>query len=404
MDIHSPESLIREAKRITLSAMHSVQAKTDEMRIKPLLERFDPKPLKTNLLPARKSEDTPRSILFVVTRFVRFAGGQTSILRLGTELSKLGFKVYYAVYKKQSREEMRICVSSLLPDYRGTLVTAPELKRMYRRVDIAVASSWDTVSEVKKFFGYKMYFVQDYEPYFYMYGEQSLMAQKTYEMGLHMVSLGGWNRDEINKHCRVISPVDTVSFPYEAREYSGEERDFSSYTEKKEIVLAVYLKFYGKRFPSLIPWLLEGLSKRLASDGKTLRVYYFGEAKSFKISGGENLGMLNREQLADLYKRADFGMVASYSNISLVPYEMLASGLPVIEFEDGTFKYFFKSDSALLTEINPDDLYIKLKSCLNNPDIIKQRMENAKSEMAPLSWANTARQFKDIIEGTDCNK
>jgi glycosyltransferase involved in cell wall biosynthesis len=50
--------------------------------------------------------------------------------------------------------------------------------------------------------------------------------------------------------------------------------------------------------------------------------------------------MLSKKQLLSLYRKADFGMVASMSNVSLVPYEMLATGLPLIEFEDGTFPYF----------------------------------------------------------------
>lgn len=394
MEINSAESLIREAKRLTLSTMHSVQARTESMRMAPLLKTYDPEPLSENRVPKER-----KSILFLVTRFVRFSGGQTSILRLGTELSKLGYKVYYAVYKKQSREEMHTVVTSLLKEYRGTLVTASEMKRMYRRVDIAVASSWDTVSFIKKFFGYKMYFVQDYEPFFYMYGEQSLMAQKTYEMGLHMISLGAWNKEMILRNCRPISPIDVIDFPYEASEYPTVPHDFESYKDKKEIVLAIYLKFYGKRFPSLIQWMTEDLRKRFAKDGKALKVYYFGEAKSFRVRGGENLGMLSREELAGLYSEADFGMVASYSNISLVPYEMLSAGLPLIEFEDGTFSRFFKKDCAILTKISPDDLYKKLKEAINNPELLRTRAENARSEMEGLSWANSAKQADSIIKG-----
>ena len=63
-------------------------------------------------------------------------------------------------------------------------------KNPFSSLDIllVIATSWDTVSFVKKLSGYKMYFVQDYEPYFYPFGELSLLAKKTYEQGLHMVS------------------------------------------------------------------------------------------------------------------------------------------------------------------------------------------------------------------------
>ena len=44
-----------------------------------------------------------------------------------------------------------------------------------------------------------MYFVQDYEPYFYMFGEAFIIAQKTYELGFHMISLGAWNKHMVEK-------------------------------------------------------------------------------------------------------------------------------------------------------------------------------------------------------------
>ena len=49
-------------------------------------------------------------------------------------------------------------------------------------------------------------------------------------------------------------------------------------------------------------------------------------------------------------------MVASMSNISLVPYEMHASGLPVIEFGDGSYPFFFGQDTAILTKIGEKDI------------------------------------------------
>ncbi len=388
----SYEGTVRELKRKTLSLMHNVQARVERMRLEPLLENYDPEPIVNNQ-PTKKI----KSIMFIITRLVRFSGGQTSILRLGTQLSRQGYKVYYAVYKPQSRTEMIYCASANLKDYQGTTVTAKEMKRMYRSIDAVVATSWDTVSYAKKFYGYKMYFVQDYEPYFYMYGEQSLMAEKTYEQGLHMVSLGEWNKDMILKHCKTTSPIDVISFPYERSEYPEVCRDYDSYSDKKELTLAVYLKYYGKRLPCMIQWMIKKLKEELIRDGISLKVYYFGEAKTFKVHSGVNLGMLSKEELYNLYKHADFGMVASYSNISLVPYEMLATGLPLIEIEDGTFPYFFKEDSAILTSISYKDLYKKLKEALRTPEIMKTRNRNAQKTMEALSWERTGREMKDII-------
>ena len=341
--------------------------------------------------------------MFIITRMVRFHGGQTSVLRLGTQLSKLGYQVGYAVYKPQSKKEMEFCARSNLADFQGMLFTAKELSSMINKkkrcADLIVASSWDTVAYAKKLPGYRMYFVQDYEPYFYNFGELFLLAKKTYEQGLHTVSLGAWNKKMIERECQPIAPVDVIEFPYEAKEYTFLQKDFQSYKNKKEFTLAVYLKFYGKRLPCIIPYMLSETAKLLKQKGIQLNVCYFGEAGSFKAPGGKNLGMLSKEELRKLYYQADFGMVASMSNISLVPYEMLAAGLPVIEFADGTFKEFFPEGSATLVGISAKELAEQLLLMIREPNQLENQIKTAHQYMRGLSWEKSAAQFAEIIEG-----
>lgn len=387
----------REGKRILLSAIHQAEAKVENRRVRAELKNYS-----ADVIENEKPEKT-RTILFLITRMVRFHGGQTSVLRLGTKLAQMGFRVGYAVYKPQDKKEMELCAKSNLADFRGLLFTDKELMLMLagkkKSADIVVASSWDTVSFVKRLPGYKMYFVQDYEPYFYPFGELFLLAKKTYEQGLHMVSLGAWNKKMIERECRSLSPVDVIDFPYEASEYPCRERDFDAYREKKLLRLAVYLKYYGKRLPCIIPELLVQTKELLAREGIALEVSYFGEAESFSAPGGKNLGMLGKDELRELYYRSDFGMVASMSNISLVPYEMLSAGLPVIEFEDGTFADFFPEGSATLIGLSAKELAGKLCRLLREPEQLKRQLERAHGYMDALGWEKSAAQFAEIVRG-----
>lgn len=390
------EAIIREGKRALLSLTHGVQATADWNYVSGLLEHYDVDVI-TNKAPGEI-----RSVLFLLTRMVRFAGGQTSILRIGTELAKRGIEVGYGVYKNQSKEEMELCASSNLRDYQGAVYTKQEIVRMVKnpqeQPDVVIASSWDTVHYVKKFSSYRMYFVQDFEPYFYPFGDKFLMAKKTYEQGLHMVSLGNWNKKEIEKHCAPVSPIDCVEFPCELREYPYIKRDYAAYAEKKKLVMAVYLKYYGKRLPSTIQFMLGKVKDAFEQrDGIVLDIRYFGEAKSFIPKNGVNVGMLNKEELNALYAEADFGMVASLSNISLIPYEMLATGLPLIEFEDGTFQEFFPENCALLTSLSWKDLYLQMKACLDEPVRLAVYDANARTYLETLSWEKTGKQFYDIL-------
>lgn len=369
--------------------IHNFQAVIEKRQVNARLANYDPGILINN------KPSKVQKITFVIERMAKYNGGQTSILRLGTELSKLGYQVGYVVYKTQTKSDMEECASCNLSNYQGEMYTNKYLDKL--NSDIVIASSWDTVSFAKKMKGYKMYFLQDYEPYFYSFGELFLMAQKTYEQGLHMVSLGPWNKEMVEKNCKVISPVDMIEFPYEKKEYPSCKRNYESYSKKTTFTLAVYLKYYGKRLPCITQYLLKQVKEEFSKEGITLTIKYFGEDKSFHCDAGENLGMLNKKELLALYKKADFGMVASMSNISLVPYEMLATGLPLIEFEDGTFPYFFPDNSAILTSLSYMDLYHKIKAVIEKPELLEEMHHTAGTYMESLSWQKSASQFSEIL-------
>ena len=85
------------------------------------------------------------------------------------------------------------------------------------------------------------------------------------------------------------------------------------------------------------------------------------------------------------------------SNISLVPYEMHAAGLPVIEFADGTYTNFLPADSAILTDMASTDIAQKIYEAVKNPKLLEKMHNSAMDAMKDLSWQNTGRQFYDIL-------
>jgi glycosyltransferase involved in cell wall biosynthesis len=78
---------------------------------------------------------------------------------------------------------------------------------------------------------------------------------------------------------------------------------------------------------------------------------------------------------------------------------MLATGLPLIEFEDGSFNDFFDEDTAILTSYSSKSLFIKMKEAMDNPDILRKHNINAINCMKDLSWDKTCEQFYQIING-----
>lgn len=343
-----------------------------------------------------------KKLAIVVPELKPFYGGHTSILRLGTILTKKNIEVDFVSYSNQEKDEMKKIATLNLKDVKGNFKKYSDAKN--EKYDFCVATSWRSFYYAKKMNGYKVYFIQDYEPYFFKVNERYLLAKKTYELGSHMISLGNWNKKQIINNCQLVSKIDTIDFPYEPKEYTFQKREFEEYKNKETIKIAVYAKEEGKRIPNLIQSILIKADEILRKNNNLrLEISFFGFNKKYKTRIGTNLGKLSKEKLNELYNQSDFGMVASMTNISLVPLEMLGTGLPIIEFRDGSYLDFMPEDTAIIIDYNAKTLVNKLIENLQNTEKLENMIDNSKKILNKLSWNNTVNQFYDILEKTTKN-
>ena len=78
---------------------------------------------------------------------------------------------------------------------------------------------------------------------------------------------------------------------------------------------------------------------------------------------------------------------------------MLATGLPVIEFKEGTFEYFFPENTAIITSFDYNEFYKQVKEVINNPKRLKDMNQNSIKFLKKLSWEKTTDEFVKILEG-----
>ena len=284
-----------------------------------------------------------------------------------------------------------------LPSFQGAFQEKDALRD--KRFDIGIATHWLTAYYLlahQHQFDYKMYFVQDFEPYFYPMGDLYLLAQNTYKLGLHMVSLGPWNKTKIEE---IISEgrTDVVDFPVAIDQYEITDRKIRV---DNEIRLAVYVKSKSKRAPTLIFEQLKYLYSKLSALGYRLKIYVFGMETHMieRIPIGINLGRLPHQQLMQVYKTCHFGLVASLTNISLVNYEMIASGLPVIDYREGSAPCYFEADEMIFIESDVSSLYEKIAYYVKNQDKLNEILKRAQKKILKnqLDWGKTARSFADL--------
>lgn len=337
------------------------------------------------------------SVTFVTTGIIGYDGGQTTMLHLGTCLSRAGYDVYYLSYVPQTKKAMEQNATFNYSSYDGTCLPVTELET--HKSDIWIATLWESAYIIKNKPGYKMYLVQDYEPYFYPYGDQYQLAQYTYEMGLHMISLGSWCSEMIRQNATSEAGIklDVINFPVDLSTYTFKEKQLNP--GKNEIKLVAYTKTASpRRAPLQLEFLLGNTQKLLEQVGYNLSIYYFGSSKEEKFINGTNLGKLNHEQLHELYEKSDFGVAPSMTNFSLVPFEMLASGLPVIDFDEGTGASFMPEDCRIHVKMSEYDLSRLLVDMKENPEKVAAKTRKANAYLQTISWEKTEDDILTVLD------
>lgn len=332
---------------------------------------------------------------FVIPGMPAYGGGITSILRLGTYLAELGNEVSYISCSGETVEQMSANARINLSNFRGTLIRMSDLKN--EKFDIGIATIWDTAYQIcikEEHFSYKTYFVQDYEPFFYAKGDLFHLSRATYALGFHMISLGQWNTFQIKDEFPDVK-IDWIPFPVELGQYPLHRKKIRP---SNRIKIAVYYKFEAKRASDLIIQSLLLLEKKLREKGLILECYFFGTDIEFGFSFIKTLGMLNHSRLRSLYQSCDFGYVASFTNVSLVPFEMTASGLPVIDFKDGSAPHFFKGEEMIFVDFYPRNLVDKVLYYHQNPSELEYMVARAQEQISSKTWRESSQRFFEIIQ------
>lgn len=334
-------------------------------------------------------------IAFIINGMNKFSGGSTSILRLGTYLHKLGHEVFYITYDDSKKHEMEKNAEINLEGYKGTILDNNSIDG--HKFDIGIATFWLSCFYLLKHqdnFDYKAYFIQDFEPYFYPVGDTYHLALSTYNFGFHMISLGRWNKSKIEE--LTSQKADYIDFPVETAQYLLTNREIRI---NKEIKIAVYIKFDSRRAPILLINQIKYLHEKLLELGYDLKVYAYGLNKLVKLPFIINLGKLKKEELIKLYGKCHFGLVASLTNISLVNYEMILSGLPVIDFAHGSAPTFFTEEEMIFLKMNVKDLFKEVMYYMNHQDELNEMLVKAQFKIVNnnLTWENSAKQFNKLL-------
>ena len=342
-------------------------------------------------------------IHFVIPDFTKGSGGHMTIFRLISHLESYGHKV--SIWIKDYNflnhpEGPAIDIKRYFQDIKADVF---ELNShiAFACGDAIIATSWDTVELVKnhKSFNDKFYLVQDFEPLFYPKGSQSLKSEETYKTELKTICASTWLDKTMREKYNKTSCYFDLSFNKEIFDHSNFKINAENKLKDKDVIR---IAFYGRIFTErrAVELALEGLEE-LGKYGYNICLEIFGVEKNRikipeTIEGVDN-GVLSSFELSKIYKVCDIGIAFSATNYSLVPPEMMASGLPVLELSTESNKIIYPENVVKFAEPNAKSISDAINDLIQNDDERNLIINNAYKWITNSSWAKSFKGVEQFI-------
>jgi glycosyltransferase involved in cell wall biosynthesis len=336
---------------------------------------------------------TSLRIDWVVPPLLIGGGGHRNIIRAAHYLQQFGHDVTMHFIGADQDEELEYLVARHFYAFEG------EVRRydgQFRQSDVILATHWTTVNaalEGRRHTGEVMYFVQDFEPWFYPMGSDYVLAENTYRQGLYCISSGPWCEQRLKANYGV--EADHFRFPVDNGIYRPVERSGPS----GDVV------FFAK--PEMPRRCFEIGSAALAHLHRLrpdLHIVLYGSRelrhRTFEFPATVLEVVPTIQDLAALYANADLGMVFSTTNPSLVPYEMMASGCPVVDLDlpGADANYDNRRDIAFLADPSPTVMAEQLAGLLDRPAELADRRAKGLAFVAGFpTELEMARRVEELI-------
>lgn len=334
-------------------------------------------------------------INFLIPQPFKGSGGHTTILRMAKYLYSKGHEVnMYVQYGENFDMKSDKAISEFIDQnffYTGANYYREDVR--FKNSDVFIATSWPTAYRVNSVDNCKekFYFIQDFEPFFYPMSSEYKLAENSYKMKLHGITIGKWLTKKIRNDYGM--ECDYIDFSVDKDIYINEN--------EKRLNNRTKIIFYARnstprRGVELGLQALELIEQRY---GEYIEIILFGGDKDLKVNfRHRNVGVLTVNELSELYREADIGLVLSLTNCSLLPLELMASRCSVVDIEEETIEGVIKDNfNGLLAKADPIDIANKISQLIDNPEIRYSLQDNGFNFTKDLSWDNSGSQFENIL-------
>lgn len=343
------------------------------------------------VLPApdhRPPRDRPLTIGWIMTPPSAGSGGHTTMLRMVEALESAGHRCTLFLYDARGVDltGRTAIIRQHWPQIRADI---NDVDDGIDGVDACIATSWETAHVLASRGVHPMrrlYFIQDFEPYFYARGSEYEFATMTYRFPFRKIALGAMVGDTLRTEVGVSS--DLVPFGCDTQTYRLQ------LPQRPRSGVVLYCKPNVPRRGFLLATTALEIFHRRHPD-QPIKLY--GTTDLDPGFPAQRLGRLSPAELNDLYNTSIAGIAMSFTNISLVAEEMLASGaIPVVN-DSPLSRADLENAWARWAPATPEGLAGELSEAVQNPDIPGTAAAAAASVTA-RSWETTQRTVREIIE------
>jgi hypothetical protein len=286
-----------------------------------LADVADSADLKLAVPQRRPARGAPLTVGWVCTPPGPGSGGHTTLFRMVEAVEAAGHTSVLYLYDRFGGELRRHedVIRRCWPNVRAEVRSVAD---GLRPLDAYVASAWQTAHVLAarpELPARRLYLVQDFEPLFYPAGAEYVLAEDSYRFGFRTITVGPMLADLLRDRFGVTARV--AQFGCDVDTYR-----LVNHGERNGVV------FYAKRDVPRRGFALGMLALReFHRRHPTFDIHLFGDSTVRVPFPATNHGSLSPARLSELYNRCTAGIAMSFTNVSLVPDELLACGvIPVM--------------------------------------------------------------------------
>ncbi len=248
------------------------------------------------------------------------SGGHTTMFRMVSALEAAGHECTMFLYDRYD-SDMRVREANIRRGWPAVKARVVDAREGLSGLDACVATSWQTahvlarrgVAPMRR-----LYFVQDFEPFFYPRGAEYALAEDSYRFGFRCISVGYMVAKVLQEQIGVTPDVAEFGCDTDVYRLRQGPRDG--------------VVFYAKPSTPRRGFLLGVLGlQELHRRRPDVTIHLVGATDVRVPFPAINHGVPSPPELCKLFNRTVAGVALSFTNISLLAEELLASGtVPVV--------------------------------------------------------------------------